>query len=180
MRQLRQQQGFTMIELIMVIVILGVLSAFALPRFADLGGSAREAAIEGAQGSVKSALGIVRAQVLASGTNQVALSGQTVTMDGANVNLRYGYPTAGDGTDPDADGIALASGLNTPEGTVVANQILNGDIVLTSGTANVLTVTLGVCSFTYTGATCATANQNPCAGAIAPPIVSAIAGAGSC
>ena len=54
----RKQKGFTLIELVMVIVILGILAAFALPRFADLGGDAREASIKGAQGAVKSASAI--------------------------------------------------------------------------------------------------------------------------
>ena len=67
-----KQQGFTMIELIMVIVILGVLSAFALPRFADLGGDARKAALQGAAGSIRSAMGIARAAAFAGGVDTSA------------------------------------------------------------------------------------------------------------
>lgn len=84
----RKEKGFTLIELVMVIVILGILAAFALPRFADLGGQAETASIEGARGSVKSAVGIVRSTALA--TNATGATG-TVSLEGATVNTINGY-----------------------------------------------------------------------------------------
>ena len=65
----RKEKGFTLIELVMVIVILGILAAFALPRFADLGGDARESTIQGAAGAIKSASAIVHSKALAEGEN---------------------------------------------------------------------------------------------------------------
>lgn len=54
----RKQQGFTLIELVMVIVILGILAAVAIPRFIDLAGNAQTAATEGVAGALASASAI--------------------------------------------------------------------------------------------------------------------------
>ncbi|MBI3375537.1 MAG: prepilin-type N-terminal cleavage/methylation domain-containing protein [Betaproteobacteria bacterium] len=51
----RRQQGFTIIELVVVIVILGILAAVAFPKFQDLSGDARTAVVNGAAAALKSA-----------------------------------------------------------------------------------------------------------------------------
>ena len=141
----RKEKGFTLIELVMVIVILGILAAFALPRFADLGGDARQAALEGARGSIKSASAIAHSAFLASGNNPVSLESTDIT-------LVEGYPqangeivTSGAGT----NGIAAAAQLD-------ANDF---DLSVSGASPDVLTVQNGACSFTYTEATATAAAQ---------------------
>jgi len=63
------KKGFTLIELVIVLVLIGILAAVAIPRFHDMKGNAEEAAIRGTLGNVRSAITITRANLLANGTN---------------------------------------------------------------------------------------------------------------
>lgn len=114
--QTRQQRGFTLIELIMVIAVLGILAAFALPKFADLSKEARIATINGVAAAMRSGSAIAHAASLATQSNSVVLEGSATPY-----NLVNGYPATADITE--IAQVAEGSGMTVTaaSGTVAYN-----------------------------------------------------------
>lgn len=100
------QGGFTLIELVVVITILGILAAFAVPRFVSLETEARSAAVQALAGSVRSGAALAHALWLAQGQTS------PVTMEGQSIALVNGYPDLAtiDDTLADTSGFTYAAG----------------------------------------------------------------------
>jgi MSHA pilin protein MshA len=86
----RIQSGFTLVELVVVVTILAILAAFAVPRFASLEGQARLASTQALAGSVRSGASLAHALWLAQGDPASA----NVTMEGQPIRMTFGYPDA--------------------------------------------------------------------------------------
>lgn len=95
-----QEKGFTLIELVIVIIILGLLSAVAIPRFIELQPDARTATLKGLRAEMHSVMNILYPKAVLQGldkkprVDENTKQDTVINIDGVKIVLAYGYPAA--------------------------------------------------------------------------------------
>ena len=153
---MKRSAGFTLIELIIVIVILGILAVTAAPKFMNMQGDARKSVLNGMSASIKTAANLVYSKAIIAGVEKQArqvLAIQGVTGD--STDIAFGYPTAADtGILEVLDAKTSATGANAEWG----RGALNGNYFMwpTGVATNAATAINAACYIQYTPATSAT------------------------
>ena len=107
---MKRSAGFTLIELVIVIVILGILAVTAAPKFLNLQSDARQSTLNGMKAAMESASSLVYSKAVLNGIEN-SPSGATVGVSAGSstVTTHYGYPTG------DATGIAVAVDMSSAD-----------------------------------------------------------------
>ncbi|GIC77736.1 Tfp pilus assembly protein FimT/FimU [Moritella sp. F3] len=136
---MNKQQGFTLIELVIVIIVLGILAATAIPKFTNLSSDARIASLKGMEGAMRSGTNLIHSKAV---VNNQDVNEATLSIDGINILLHSGYPVGNW-----MNGIRYIVNLDTVEFSK-DNAICTTDWC---GMGNATTIPSGIISTTYPG-----------------------------
>ena len=120
---MKKQNGFTLIELVVVIVILGILAVTAAPKFLNLQDDAKVSAVKGLAGAMKGAAGITYGKAAVAGQDTASSATLMIPSVSGGVTTAFGYPTA------DEKGIVkVVDGLETGDWQNVTTSGATGSI----------------------------------------------------
>lgn len=159
---MKRNAGFTLIELVVVIVILGILAITAAPKFLNMQGDAREATLNGVKAAIQSASAMVHAKAVIAG-QETASSGQ-VTINNQPITTVFGYPSAANLID--MLHISATSGADTTDVDFVYNVADDTFTIWPKGDYATATSNTTVCNVTYstssaTSSAAPTVKMNP-------------------
>jgi MSHA pilin protein MshA len=152
------ENGFTLIELIIVIVILGILAVTAAPKLINISSDANEATLESMKGAMASASNLIYAKSIINDLNKLATSNLDLDGDGtSDIDINYGYPSAARSTgitqamnDSFASEWAWSTSAGSPTSFFLTSASLS-----TSGAGEQINggpITTGGCYITYLAA----------------------------
>lgn len=152
---MQKSKGFTLVELVIVIVILGILAVTAAPKFLNLTGDAKRSTVNGVKAALQSANSIIYSKAVLAGVQKQPTA--QVAVDGGNVDVVYGYVAAS--TTAVSAVLELDGAFNVAAGVAGLGGMTAADVMVYAGETapDTNSTTADVCLFFYTKAASATA-----------------------
>lgn len=147
---MKQEKGFTFIEFLVVILLLGIIAALSLPKFMNLGAQSRQSNNRAMAGSLLSAINAAHSQWVAAGNKpaNITFNGNTISMNSTAADPGFGFPCLANGSGCSSATVATAASCAAlfpmlvqggPEVQAGASACTSPDCYVASGSTSICT-----------------------------------------